>query len=260
MQTFRILVAVASWNRPNVTRLCLENLQQIRGPNAAVMIYDDNSSAYDEKFLSQYCDGLLKFRIRGGIERSRARAFRDFVHRYSDFDLLYLTDNDTVHDPSFIRILNEIFSIQRRYPYSHPVGLFRSVFHENAIEKDLGDFLTSKTCPGVSQAYNREMAEKIVHLLDSNPQMETVYGWDYHWPNVLQRPFLISKHSYLDHLGRDINESGLHCKKTGTSARSFLRDYNRDRALNKTDPLEKISHQARLKLIRLLNLQNNQEL
>jgi hypothetical protein len=224
------------------------------------MIYDDASSAYDASFLDPYCDGLLRFRLHGGIERSRARAFRDFVHRYSEFDILYLTDNDTIHDPVFIDVLNEFFAEQENYPFAHPVGLFRSVFHKNAIEQQFDKFVVCKTCPGVSQAYNREMAEKIVYLLDTNPVMETVYGWDYHWPNVLQRPFLISKHSYLDHLGRDINEGGLHCKKTGTSARSFLRNYNRDRALNKTDPLEKISHQARLKLIRLLNLQNNQEL
>ena len=87
MKQLKILIAVATWNRPNVTRLCLENLQEVRGSNVAVMVYDDCSSAYDASFLEPYCDGLMRFRLHGGIERSRARAFRDFVHRYLEFDI-----------------------------------------------------------------------------------------------------------------------------------------------------------------------------
>ena len=43
------------------------------------------------------------FEIQGfwGIERSRARSFRDFIHVYKDFDLYYMTDNDTIHDLIF---------------------------------------------------------------------------------------------------------------------------------------------------------------
>jgi hypothetical protein len=241
MNQLKILISVATWNRPNITRLCLENLQDFRGQNAAVMIYDDASSAYDASFLDPYCDGLLRFRLHGGIERSRARAFRDFVHRYSEFDVLYLTDNDTIHDPIFIDILNEFFAEQREYPFAHPVGLFRSVFHESAIEQQFDKFMVSKTCPGVSQAYNREMAEKIVQLLDTNPMMETVYGWDFHWPAVLDRPFLISNQSYVEHLARDLSEGGIHCPNNGQTKDSFLADFQRDRALAPTESLKRIT-------------------
>jgi len=241
MKQMKILIAVATWNRPNVTKLCLENLQEIRGPNVAVMIYDDCSSAYDAKFLDPYCDGLLRFRLHGGIERSRARAFRDFVHRYSEFDILYLTDNDTIHDPRFIDVLSEFFTEQKHYPFAHPVGLFRSVFHENAIEQQFDRFVVSKTCPGISQAYNREMAEKIVHLLDTNPMMETLYGWDYHWPAVLDRPFLISNQSYVEHLGRDLHEGGLHCASSGHNFKNFVCDQKRDTAQIKSQNLHELT-------------------
>jgi hypothetical protein len=240
MKQLKILIAVATWNRPNVTRLCLENLQEIRGPNAAVMIYDDCSSAYDVSFLDRYCDGLLRFRLHGGIERSRARAFRDFVHRYSEFDILYLTDNDTIHDPRFIDVLNEFFTEQEGYPFAHPVGFFRSVFHEKAIEQQFEKFVVSRTCPGVSQAYNREMAEKIVHLLDTNPMMETVYGWDYHWPATLKRPFRVSTNSFVEHFARELKEGGLHCPATSESEERVLDDLGRDRALRPTGYLKNI--------------------
>jgi len=244
MKQLKILIAVATWNRPNVTKLCLENLQNVRGPNAAVLIYDDCSNASDSSFLNLYCDGLLRFRLHGGIERSRARAFRDFMHRYTEFDILYLTDNDTIHDPAFVEILNEFFTEQEIYPFAHPVGLFRSVFHENAIEQQFEKFIVSKTCPGISQAYNREMAGKIVKLLDSNPTMETIYGWDYHWPTVIDRPFLISTQSYVEHLGRDLLEGGLHCPNSGDSEERFRADFQRDRAIAPTATLTKQTDQT----------------
>jgi hypothetical protein len=253
MKQLKTLIAVATWNRPNVTKLCLENLQGIRGPNAAVMIYDDCSSAYDANFLNPYCDGLLRFRLHGGIERSRARAFRDFIHRYSEFDILYLTDNDTIHDPRFVDVLNEFFTEQEHYPFAHPVGLFRSVFHENAIEQQFEKFLVSKTCPGVSQAYNREMAEKIVRLLDTNPMMETVYGWDYHWPKALNQPFLISSNSYVEHFARDSNEGGLHSTVTGMTREDFLHDFQRDRSLYPTNDLIKLTKQTLGNIYALIN-------
>jgi len=237
MKNLKILIALATWNRPNVTKLCLENLQVVRSSNVAIMVYDDCSSVYDTSFLDPYCDGLLRFRLHGGIERSRARAFRDFVHRYSEFDILYLTDNDTIHDPDFVGVLNEFFTEQENYPFAHPVGLFRSVFHENAVEQEFDKFLVSKTCPGVSQAYNREMAQKVVDLLDTNPIMETIYGWDYHWPKVLQRPFLISKVSLVEHLARDTTEGGIHCKTSGSDKLSFMRDATRDRAIQPSNYL-----------------------
>ena len=249
MKRLKILIAVATWNRPNVTKICLENLQEVRGPNVGLMIYDDASSAYDPSFLDPYCDGLLRFRLHGGVERSRARAFRDFLHRYSEFDVLYLTDNDTIHDPAFIHVLNDFFIEQESYSSAHPIGLFRSVFHERAIEQQFDEFVVSKTCPGVSQAYNREMAEKIVQLLDTNPVMETVYGWDYHWPATLGRSFLISSNSYVQHLARDVNEGGLHSKFTGTSREAFMRDFERDKSLYPTQTLTKLTEQCLQKLI-----------
>jgi hypothetical protein len=88
------------------------------------------------------------------------------------------------------------------------------------------------------------MAKKIVQLLDTNPMMETVYGWDYHWPAVLDRPFLISKNSYVEHLGRDIEEAGLHSFNSGKSRELFLQDLERDRALLPTEKLIELTNQA----------------
>ena len=237
MHSLKILIALATWNRPIITKICLQNLQLVRSKDVSLMIYDDCSTDYDQSFFNSLCDGFVRFRIHGGIERSRARSFRDFVHRYKEFDVLYLTDNDTVHDQEFVSVINTLFNEQSNYPYAHPLGLFRSVFHEDAIEKVFPEFVVSRTCPGVSQAYTREMAEKVVNLLDRNPQMETVYGWDYHWPRVLKRPFLISANSYVEHFARDLKQGGLHSDFTGMTREFFLQDFGRDRSLFPTTAL-----------------------
>ena len=109
----KVFIALSTCDRKNITRMCLENLVNIvkKDGNSTLSIYDDASSTYDEKFLKNYSKNVLRFRIRGGIERSRARSFRDFEYIFTDHDLLYITDNDTIHDPSFLSVLRDIYTL-----------------------------------------------------------------------------------------------------------------------------------------------------
>ena len=61
------------------------------------------------KIFLKLFQNVLRFRITGGIERSRARSMRDFEYIYNEFDLFYMTDNDTIHDPEFLNILRSIY-------------------------------------------------------------------------------------------------------------------------------------------------------
>ena len=100
--------------------------------NSELFIYDDASSTYDEKFLSKFSNNVLRFRVTGGIERSRARSIRDFEYIYKDFDLFYMTDNDTIHDPKFLDILRAIYnSSSDKIENKLPIGLYNSVFHKD---------------------------------------------------------------------------------------------------------------------------------
>ena len=94
----KILLALSTYNRPIITELCLKNLQQVRSDQVKLVVYDDASTAYSKDFLQGYSDEVVRFNRNGGIERSRAKAIRDFVYRYLDFDLIYFTDNDAIHD------------------------------------------------------------------------------------------------------------------------------------------------------------------
>lgn len=115
----RIIIALATHNRPIITELCLQNLQSVRDPNTKLVVYDDNSDAYSLDYLKSLSDEVNRFNVRQGIERSRAQAFRDFLTKYTEYDLLYLTDNDAIHDPGFIAILKEIFEEQKNLFYQY---------------------------------------------------------------------------------------------------------------------------------------------
>jgi glycosyltransferase involved in cell wall biosynthesis len=229
----RIMIAVATYNRPRITSLCLENLARITQENDAdLVIYDDCSTSYDYQWLSNYARQVIVFPRHIGIEASRARAFRDFAHVFTNYELIYLTDNDTIHDPSFVQVLRDIFDFQSNNSQSNPVGLFRSHFHENAVTVRSSGFFLSKTCPGVSQCYTREMVERIVSALDTNSTLEFTYGWDYHFPSVLDSEFLLTEVSYLQHFGRDKYEGGIHASNSGPDKAAFLQDFARDSAIN----------------------------
>lgn len=237
----RILVAVATYNRPRITELCLKNLSGICSKgNAELTIYADCSTDYGVAELAEYSPMVVVFPRRVGIEISRARAFRDFVHLHRSFDLLYLTDNDTLHDPEFLQVLQDIFSFQGTYSYRNPVGLFRSRFHQSAITTESEGFVMSKTCPGVSQCYTRDMAEQIVAALDHHSTLEYTYGWDYHYPAVLQSDFLLTANSYVQHFARDQLEGGIHAPNGGATESAFRRDFARDSALNPTRFLKEV--------------------
>tara|TARA_A100001015_G_scaffold135563_1_gene150424 strand:+ start:1354 stop:2097 length:744 start_codon:yes stop_codon:yes gene_type:complete len=244
----KVLIALATYNRKTVTSLCLENLKQSIDKNTRLVIYDDASEKYNEEFLLNFSDYVLRFRVRGGIERSRARAFRDFVHIYTDYDLLYITDNDTIHDPEFLEVLRDLYTISSvSYEKQMPIGLFNSVFHAKQTNIIKEEELVSirKTCPGVSQCYDRSMVSKIVNFLDKNPFFETAYGFDYFWPSQLKVPFIQTKISYLEHFARDKEERGIH-SAVSNDPRA---DFDRDRAINPSPYLEKIREKTIKKIL-----------
>lgn len=238
----KVFIALSTYNRKKITTLCLENLKKIvdKDGHSKLAIYDDASTSYDEKFLKNYSDVVLRFSRNGGIERSRARSFRDFEYIYKEYDLFYMTDNDTIHDPDFLKILREIYDRSSKDSKNKlPIGLYNSAFHNNSKniihENDI--LSVRKTCPGVSQCFDRNMVSKIVDFINTNPVYETLYGFDYHWPSSLGVPFLQTKTSYLEHFARDKDEKGIHSTFTKEDP---MKDLDRDRAISPTLYLEKV--------------------
>ena len=240
-----ILIALATYNRKNLTKICLENISKLLDKNSALIIYDDGSDEYNENFLRKFSSNVLRFRVKGGIERSRARCFRDFLYIHKKFDLLYITDNDVIHDPNFLNKIRELNSISKTLDKKLPFGLFNSIFHNKAgnILEQHKEYSLRKTCPGVSQCYDRNMVKIMVDFLNHNPIFETVYGFDYYWPAQLGVPFIQSEVSYLEHFARDRHQPGIH---SGFSKKreDIMKDFEKDRALNPTNYLKEIRNET----------------
>jgi len=231
----KILIALATYNRPVITQLCLQNLQLVRSDEVRLVVYDDASTSYTKDYLFKYADDVIRFERNGGIERSRAKAIRDFVYRFTDYDLIYFTDNDAIHDPKFVDVVRSVSAWQRNQAEILPFSLYSTVFHvrsENIIfENDA--FFILKTIPGISQCYTREMAEIILEILNRSADLESTYGWDYIYTTILDRPCLNTKTSFVEHFARDKSEGGMHSSNSGTGL-DALADFERDRALNPT--------------------------
>ncbi|MBT8518728.1 methyltransferase domain-containing protein [Polynucleobacter paneuropaeus] len=237
-QSPRILIALSTFNRPIITEICLESISSFRSKDIRLVIYDDASSKYDRPFLEHYADEVVRFERNGGIERSRAKSFRDFRYRFTDYDLLYLTDNDTLHDPEAMEILLKTYQDLQANNSVMPISLFNSSNHmseSNIIDRHKQGSII-KTLPGVSQCYDRSMVEVIVDGLNQSAELESKHGWDWDWPALLKSHFFVTKHSYLEHFCRDRDDGGMHAPYSGLGFTAKY-DFEHDRAINPTDYL-----------------------
>ena len=222
----KLLIVVTTFNRRAITELSLWQTRRFKC-DATFVVYDDHSTDYDVNWLARMADGVERAPERMGIERLRARQFRDFLR--SDYELLYFTDNDVIHDPTYVLRLRRLYSLPDREKL--PVCLFNSTFHaypENIL-KEITNVQLRRTAPGVSQLYDREMAEQVVAGVERSPELEGRYGWDYHLPAVLKRPWIQSTVSYLEHFGA----GGMHNPNQPDA-------FDRDRALSPTPYLARV--------------------
>jgi len=237
----KTIIALSTYNRPIITNICLNSLSILRSENVKLVVYDDASTAYGADYLGQFADEVVRFGSNGGITRSRAKALRDFTYRFQDYDLLYLTDNDTFHDPLFVGILENIFHNMAEMGVSFPVSLYNTIHHNKPgnVLAENDAFYFTRDIPGVSHCYNREIAAVIVDQLNRSANLEFAYGWDFSFIRALNRPCLLSKTSYLEHFARDKNEGGMHNPWSGTGPAGYD-DFEKDRAVNPTRYLQEL--------------------
>jgi hypothetical protein len=245
----KVLVALATWNRPVITGVCLDNLTAFRSQDVKLVVYDDASTAYGRDDLARYADEVVRFKPNGGIPRSRARAVRDFVYRFREFDLLYLTDNDTVHDPQALDVLRDLFAGQAGNAQPLPVSLFNSVFHnrpENLVADHPALHIT-RSIAGVSHGYDRKIATTLANARNYYPDLDFAPGWDWNYVKVLARPCVMTRTSYLEHFARDRTEGGLHNPIDPDEDPRAA--FERDRAVNPTSWLAGVREQVIAKIL-----------
>ena len=215
MKKDRILICVPVWNRKKITEIVLKQLYENKGENNELWVYNDYSTEYDNDWLSTMCDKVIRLEKSNkqvikneqnskgmGVQHLRWHQFREFV-KQTDFDYIYMTDNDAYHDPDYI---NQLLTLHKKYKTKNnsklPVCLYNTVHHSQPQNTrfDNDEVMLRITAPGISMFYSKEMVEKIVSILDKQKE-DPIYAWDYRAQEWLGLPLITSKTSYIEHYG-----------------------------------------------------------
>jgi len=202
----KVLIEVQCYNRKIITEKCLKHLNMYK-KNAYLQVINDYSTEYDNQWLLQYADNVIQYEEKLNINRLKYRTFKNFLN--SNYDFLYMTDNDAIHDPDF---MNQLFKM---YYQSNclPVTLYRSSFIKkckvyNIVKLIPNGEIRKGLFGGISTFLSRSHIENIVKNLPS-----TENEWDYNtqyeaWDSKIQRWasnsfFAIPQNSYVEHFGID---------------------------------------------------------
>jgi peptidylprolyl isomerase len=233
-----ILIIVPSFNRKKTTQLSLAQTRRYKTNYCHLQVYNDHSTEYDNSFLTTLADEVIQLPTKMGIHDLRQHHLRKFLE--TKFDFLYLTDNDVLHDPMYVTILELLYEIGN---CRLPVCLYNTQYHNQAnnILYNNQGIMLKKTAPGVSMFFDRSMVDKIVSVMDKSGNAHDLISWDYRVIAYLDLPWITSETSYLEHFGAD----GIHNA-----------DFERDRAINPSQYLR----ERRESVIQYLTKNSNQEI
>jgi len=216
----KILIVVPAFNRKKITALALDQMKRYKPAYCHLQVYNDHSSEYDNAFLVEHADEVIQLPDKMGIDSLRWYQFRQFLK--TDFDFLYMTDNDVIHDPGYVGMLEELYAKGKG---QLPVSLFSNIFmlqprlillHENGV-------YVKTSAPGASMFFDRKMVETIITVSGNIGNIIDYLAWDNKAVACLRLPWITPEQSYLEHFGA----GGLHSD-----------NYERERAINLTEYLQ----------------------
>jgi peptidoglycan/xylan/chitin deacetylase (PgdA/CDA1 family) len=213
----KIRIDVPCYNRKKITEVCLRQLKDLKS-NYDIWTFNDYSTDYDNNWLSRWADITYQFEGKSNIHHIRSHAYKLFLD--SDYDFLYMTDNDAYHDPNFMTELLNCYNTT-----GLPATCFISGYLTQNFSwykaKQVTDTVSvmNNACGGISMFLHRSHVETIVKKLNGKLFEDM---WDCYTWNMLGNKYAITNKSYVEHFGAD----GMHHK-----------DFERERAVNPTDYL-----------------------
>jgi hypothetical protein len=225
----KVLIEVQCFNRKTITEKSLSQLKQYK-KGADLLIVNDHSTEYDNEWLEQFADEVIQYPEKATINRLKYRTFKRFLD--SDYDFLYMCDNDAMHDPDF---MNQLFKIHYQSD-GLPVTLYRSSFIKRCnvykvIKLIPNGEVRQGLFGGISTFLSREHVQNIVNYLPPTEEQWALQTEKTAWDSQIQRWssnnfFAVPQMSYVEHFGLNGQNH-----KTKTS----------DLALDPTPYLKKIS-------------------
>ena len=199
---FKLLIMMATYNRKGTTEVCLGDFYEQKHHKDKILIYDDHSDDYDLEWVSQFADQVIKLPKKAGIIQMRIQHLIHFV-KQNEYDVVYFTDNDAIHDPDWRDKLKELYYLDIDGKHRRPVCLYNSAFHGNSTRSIYYKHrvFLRRTAPGISMLLDREMAIMILNKLNNVQSQLLDKMWDYLFIDMLGRLVITSDISYVDHFG-----------------------------------------------------------
>lgn len=111
MSNSKVSVIILNWNGLSDTIDCLESLKQVDYPDFNTIVIDNGSSGNDAAVLAEKYGGnihLLKSKENLGYAAGINLGIK-YVLDHLDSDYILLLNNDTLHDPAFLKLLAMAF-------------------------------------------------------------------------------------------------------------------------------------------------------
>lgn len=168
-----MIVSMSTFNRPKVTRLCIEQLANTKKDGTIFQVWDAGSSEMTPSDL--YAWGADEVYLARGKNDGQNRTLQ-FYHflNHTDETLLYCVDNDAYHDPEWEDRLLELHE-----RYGCIVNLFNSANHKKSTIEESGDVTLRRTCGGISFTVTRDLVVRNFRPLSKGYDW-VVPTWDKH--------------------------------------------------------------------------------
>lgn len=192
----KVMVQLSVYNRANITEICLEQLSKITSKDNIYITNDGSTENGIQDIISKYSNNIITQQNKG-IHLARIDQMQAFLK--SDYDLLYMTDNDAFLDLSALEVAKLLYKKTGK-----AVSLYNSDFllHDTIISNN--EIFTKRNCSaGISMLLDKDMVEMVLNTNSDRLRRE----FDWAICDVLSE-FIISNTSYVQHYGAD----GLHNK------------------------------------------------
>ena len=159
-------IAIAVWNKPDITRQCLESLVRRTDYPHEVLIIDNGSGNETNVFLQDFCRGRENFRIKRFDGNAGYLKAANFALETADTAYICLLNNDTILTPGWltesISILESRNDIGIVSPTTNEVtDKFKKIFLSGKIKEYKGKSIEVNSCLGSCFILKKEVVNKI---------------------------------------------------------------------------------------------------
>lgn len=201
IQSENIIIHFTTYNRKNITEVCLKQIKKYK-KNALLWVHDDESSEYDHAWLKQWADVVSSIKNPYSDPNQRSTfAVLNSLHlvreyaRETNYSHIYHSDNDVFHDKTFMDGLCHYWNT-----YQLPVVLYteanygwkgpdKTIPHVPVLETFQDGF---RSCGGQGPSWLFPVEK--VELMNKNLQG----SWDSSLNPILGANFIFAKPALAD--------------------------------------------------------------